>query len=71
MTVILLRDGEIDGVSGLDLRVRDGRIDDIGPSLSTRGAAEVIEARGGAVVPGPHDHHLHLHATAADATSVG
>ncbi|MGY1876909.1 hypothetical protein [Nocardia gipuzkoensis] len=47
MTVILLRGAEIDGVSGLDLRVRDGRIDEIGPSLSTRGAAEVIEARGG------------------------
>ncbi|MGY2059447.1 hypothetical protein ACW9HQ_31520 [Nocardia gipuzkoensis] len=55
MTVILLRDAEIDGVSGLDLRVRDGRIDEIGPSLSTRGAAGDRSARR-AVIPGLHDH---------------
>ncbi|MFD4459693.1 amidohydrolase family protein [Nocardia sp. NPDC058480] len=67
---IIVRNAEIDGIPGLDLRVRDGRIDDIGPSLSTDGATEVIDARGGAVIPGLHDHHLHLHATAADAASV-
>ncbi|MEU1550894.1 amidohydrolase family protein [Nocardia sp. NPDC005745] len=70
MTAIVLRDAQIDGIPGLDLRVRDGRIEEIGRSLSTRGVAEVIEARGGAVIPGLHDHHLHLHATAADAASV-
>ncbi|MEV0766692.1 amidohydrolase family protein [Nocardia salmonicida] len=70
MTVIVVRDAEIDGVSGVDLRVRDGRIDAIGPSLSIHGATEVIDAHGAAVIPGLHDHHLHLHAMAADATSV-
>ncbi|MFF2395421.1 amidohydrolase family protein [Nocardia sp. NPDC058114] len=68
--VVIVLDAEIDGIPGLDLRIRDGRIDDIGRSLSTDGATEVIDARGGAVIPGLHDHHLHLHATAADAASV-
>jgi predicted amidohydrolase YtcJ len=30
----------------------------------------VIDADGGALIPGLHDHHLHLHAMAADAASV-
>ncbi|MGN2639381.1 amidohydrolase family protein [Nocardia takedensis] len=67
---IVVRDAEIDGRPGLDLRVRAGFVDEIGPSLRLDGAEEVIDARGGALIPGLHDHHLHLHATAADAASV-
>ncbi|MFE3543948.1 amidohydrolase family protein [Nocardia sp. NPDC059177] len=70
MTVIVIRDADIEGTAGLDLRIENGLITAIGPALSTEGAAEVIDARGGAVIPGLHDHHLHLHATAADAASV-
>ncbi|MBH0778055.1 amidohydrolase family protein [Nocardia bovistercoris] len=70
MTVLLIRDAEIDGTAGLDLRVCDGRIERIGRALSTDTADDVIDARGGALLPGLHDHHLHLHAAAADAASV-
>ncbi|MGW6117911.1 amidohydrolase family protein [Nocardia sp. NPDC055165] len=70
MTVIVVRDAEIGGRPGMDLRICDGRVEEIGSALSTLGATEVIDARRGALIPGLHDHHLHLHATAADAASV-
>ena len=68
MTGILLRDVEL-AVGVRDVAVRDGRITAIGAGLDTDGA-EVIDGGGGALLPGLHDHHLHLHALAADASSV-
>ncbi|MFD6393392.1 amidohydrolase family protein [Nocardia sp. NPDC060259] len=70
MTVIVIRHAEVHGVPGVDVRLRDGRVDQLGRNLSARDAAEVIDAHGGALIPGLHDHHLHLHAIAADATST-
>ncbi|PPJ33552.1 amidohydrolase [Nocardia nova] len=70
MTVIVIRNAEVRGQTGLDLRVRGSRLEQIGRGLSTSDAQDVIDARGGAVIPGLHDHHLHLYATAADAASV-
>lgn len=70
MTVIVIRNAEVLGESGLDLKVRRGRITEIGHAVSTSQADEVIDAHGGAVIPGLHDHHIHLHATASAAASV-
>ncbi|MGW4577470.1 amidohydrolase family protein [Rhodococcus sp. YH1] len=67
MTGLLLRDVALPA-GRCDVAVRDGRITAIGVGLETEG--EVIDGRGGALLPGLHDHHLHLHAIAADATSV-
>jgi predicted amidohydrolase YtcJ len=67
---ILIRRAEIPGVGASDLRLEAGTIVEIGPALKAGGADEVIEARGGAVIPGLHDHHLHLRALAAAADSV-
>ena len=67
---VLLRGAEIPGLGVSDLRLDAGTIVDIGPGLEIRGAEEVIDARGGAVIPGLHDHHLHLRALAAAADSV-
>ncbi|PBC47557.1 amidohydrolase family protein [Rhodococcus sp. ACPA1] len=52
-----------------DVMIRHGGVVAIGTGLDA-GGAEVIEGLGGALLPGLHDHHLHLHATAADASSV-
>ncbi len=49
--------------------VVNGTIVAIGPDLR-RSTAHSIDARGGALIPGLTDHHLHLHAMAADADSV-
>src|SRR5690606_34567045 len=64
---LILRDVEIEGAEGLDVRLRDGRIAEIGRGL--RGGQE-LDGRGGALIPGLVDHHIHLLATAAQADSV-
>lgn len=52
-----------------DVFISDGVIREIGMGLPTTGY-DVVEGRRGALIPGLHDHHLHLHALAAAKTSV-
>lgn len=52
-----------------DLRIRDGRIAAIG-RLTPRPGERVVDAAGGALLPGLHDHHIHLSAQAAKRASV-
>lgn len=68
MTDLLLRSVELDGRL-VDVAIAGGRITAVGRTLSTEGA-EVLDGEGGAVLPGLHDHHLHLLATAAADRSV-
>jgi predicted amidohydrolase YtcJ len=65
---LVIRDAEVEGQPGLDVRIADGRVTEIGPHLPR--AASEIDARGGAVIPGLIDHHIHLLATAARANSL-
>ena len=66
---LMLRAVEVrPGVLG-DVRVRDAKIDEIGPALAGRGE-RVVGGDGGALLPGLHDHHCHLLATAAAFDSV-
>ena len=67
-SAFVLRNVEIAGRSGLDLRVTAGRIAEIGRGLVE--AADEIDGQGGAVIPGLIDHHIHLFALAAQAQSV-
>lgn len=53
----------------LDVSVVDGTIVAVAPDLSTRGR-RVVDAAGGALLPGLHDHHLHLLAMAAGRRSI-
>jgi predicted amidohydrolase YtcJ len=61
----------------LDGRVADIRVGDVitdmAPSLTPLADEPVLDARLGAVLPGLHDHHVHLHAAAAalDSVAVG
>lgn len=64
----LLRHVEIDGRRGLEVLLRDGRITEIGTAIACE--APVIDAGGGALLPGLVDHHLHLLAFAARRQSV-
>lgn len=64
---LTLRNVEIEGRTGLDVRLADGRIAEIGVGL--RGPEE-IDGRGGALIPGLCDHHIHLFGLAARAESV-
>ena len=60
---------EVDGRI-VDVRVANGRIDAVDRELAPTSGTEVIDGRGGALIPGLHDHHIHLFATAAAAHSV-
>ncbi|HEX3842283.1 MAG TPA: amidohydrolase family protein [Acidimicrobiales bacterium] len=67
---VLIRDGQIHGTGQADVRIEGGRIIEIGPHLGATSGDDIVEADGGAVIPGLHDHHLHLRAQAAAADSV-
>ena len=63
---MLIRNAEIDGVI-TDVLLDNGRIKHIGKGLK---AGRYFDAKGGALIPGLHDHHIHLNATAAAMNSV-
>lgn len=66
--VTTIVDAEVDGAR-VDVRIEDGRITRIDTSLP-RSGTRVVRAGGGALLPGLHDHHLHLLAMAARDRSV-
>jgi predicted amidohydrolase YtcJ len=67
---VLIRRCEIDGRAPLDVRIVGDRIVAIDFDLSAAGNAPVIDAAGGMLLPGLHDHHIHLFALAAAQRSV-
>jgi predicted amidohydrolase YtcJ len=62
-------DVEVDGELTA-ARCAGGRIEGLGPDLLPQAGDEVVDGRGGALIPGLHDHHLHLMAAAAALGSV-
>lgn len=67
---LLVINGEVGGRPGLDVRVSSGRIAEIGPGLARRHGEAVLDAAGGAIIPGLHDHHVHLRAQIAARASL-
>ncbi len=67
---MLIRAAEVAGRAPLDVRIARDRISEIGAALARARGEPVVEARGGALLAGLHDHHVHLHALAAAQTSV-
>jgi predicted amidohydrolase YtcJ len=70
VTGILVRGAEVHGRAHVDVRIAGGVVTEIGDRLPTSAGQEVLDARGGALLPGLCDHHLHLHAMAAASASV-
>ncbi|MBW8783238.1 MAG: amidohydrolase family protein [Novosphingobium sp.] len=66
---MLIRNAEVCGQGRTDVRIADGRIDELGTLTAALGEP-VIDAAGGALLPGLHDHHIHLPALAARRGSV-
>jgi len=66
---VLIRRGHLLDGRIVDIRVEE-RITAVGQSLTPRSGEEVVDARGHTVVPGLHDHHVHLWAAAAALESV-
>ena len=65
---IHLRDVEVDGIR-TNVTVDDA-ITAVGPGARPQRDDVVIEGRGGALLPGLHDHHIHIAALAAALSSV-
>jgi predicted amidohydrolase YtcJ len=53
-----------------ELRVEGDRIAQVAERVRRDPGDTVVDARGGSVIPGLHDHHIHLRATAAARHSV-
>ncbi|WP_067820235.1 amidohydrolase family protein [Actinomadura kijaniata] len=64
---MLMRNVEVEGHGRVDVRLAAGRIAEIADGLPGRAD---LDGRGGALIPGLHDHHVHLMALAALAASV-
>jgi predicted amidohydrolase YtcJ len=69
VTDLVVRDASL-GAQRVDIAVAGGEIVAVVPAPGRPSSAPVIDAQGGAVVPGLHDHHIHLMALAAARTSV-
>jgi len=68
MADLVLRDVVVDGLP-VDVRASGGVVAAIGAGLAARAGDEEAGGRGGALIPGLHDHHIHLLALAAAARS--
>lgn len=64
---VLIKNAEVEG-RRVDVRVANTVVQ-MGEDLPAE-ADTVVEARGRALLPGLHDHHIHLYATAVQAQSV-
>lgn len=69
MIDLLVRNVRLNG-QAVDVLARDGVVEGVGPMLRPTRNADVIDGAGHTVLPGLHDHHIHLLATAAASASV-
>ena len=67
---MLIRRAEIEWGAILDVRIEGGRISAIDAELLRHPGEACIDAAGGALLPGLHDHHTHLLALARARESV-
>lgn len=65
---LLIRNVEVGGRPGLNVRIEAGRIVSIGSETSA--ATQDIDGAGGALIPGLCDHHIHLFGLAARCDSI-
>jgi predicted amidohydrolase YtcJ len=66
---LIFRDAEVSGRL-VTVKVSGPRVVEVGDDVAPSSADEVIDAGGGALLPGLHDHHLHLMAMAAADESL-
>lgn len=70
MVNVVFRRAEIAGGRVVDVRVEGARITRIEAALTVGPEDDVVDCAGGALIPGLHDHHVHLLALAAARASV-
>src|SRR5438105_1052736 len=67
---MLLRRVELNGGGVLDVRLDHRCVTEMGRSLEPIAHEVVVDGHGGALLPGLHDHHIHLLALAAARRSI-
>lgn len=67
---MLIRDATVFGIGDTDVRWTHRHITECGRGLRPLPGEDDIDARGGWLLPGLHDHHVHLRALAAQEGSV-
>ncbi len=68
---VLFRCVEVDGHDGnVEVLVVDGVVAEVGVGLVPKGEVEVVAGDGGSLIPGLHDHHVHLLAMAARSAGL-
>ncbi len=67
---MLIQRAEVEGRAPVDVRIDGASIAEIAREIAAQPGEECIDAAGAALLPGLHDHHLHLLALAAAALSV-
>jgi predicted amidohydrolase YtcJ len=67
---VLVVNAEVGGRPGVGVRVSPEAILEVGAGLVPRRGDDVLDAAGGAVIPGLHDHHVHLRGLLAARLSV-
>lgn len=67
---MLIRRAELDGERLADVRIDAGCITAIGEQLAAQDGEVQLDAEAAALLPGLHDHHLHLFSLAAARASV-
>jgi predicted amidohydrolase YtcJ len=67
---VLVVNAEVGGRSGLGVRVSSEKILEMNAGLVPGPGEAVLDAAGGAVIPGLHDHHVHLRGLLAARLSV-
>lgn len=70
MLELLLKNVTLQNGEACDVQIEHGRIAAMGHALEAGPETPVIQAQGGALLPGLNDHHLHLAALAKAQTSV-
>src|ERR1700744_195683 len=70
--VMLIQHATLLDGTAVDIRV-GAQIEEVGQDLAARHGESVLDADGGTVIPGLHDHHVHLRSAAAalDSLRVG
>lgn len=67
---LLIRQAQLLDGATVDLRIEGGRIVGIAPQLPAVPSDRLVDAGGNLLLPGLHDHHLHLFGTATARESV-
>ncbi|WP_301122074.1 amidohydrolase family protein [Mycolicibacterium fortuitum] len=66
---MLIRHARLLDGTAADIRLGE-TIEQVAESLSPEPDEEVLDAASGTVIPGLHDHHLHVHSAAAEQDSI-